>query len=235
MDKKTEMAVSTSNAAINATCKAVCSAGKRLNELIQTGIIQCIEHASLYGDCTGAAKLIDAIPQTARRNEVINHFADFSPIRIVKDGRTSLMKASLRKPENEGYNDFNVEGVKANPWYERKSVTREPGVPYDYGQSEKDILNLADKLYNKSAAKNVIEIGENNEETRRDNVKNEDRDTLRSMSALLRAVARDPAYAAEKLGLAKDQVASLERGEKAEDTNTGNEQIAADQGEAKAA
>lgn len=209
-------AAATSNAAINSTIKSIRTTGKKLNELIQTGIVQVIMHANTFGDCTGAARLVDAIPQTARRNEVINHIADFSPIRITKDNKTGLMKASFRKPEDENYKPFNVDGVKANPWYERKSVTeREPGMPYSFGTAEKDIRNLADKLQSKAVAKNVVEQLANGEEKRRDNVVNDDRESLHATALLLRTVANDPSRAAELLGLPKDTIKQLQRGEEA--------------------
>ena len=156
-------AVATSNAAINTTIKAIKSATTKVRALIQTGIVQCIEHGKTFGDVTGAARLVDAIPQEMRRAEVVKHFSDYSPIRIVTQGRGKPMKASLRKQDDQGYNDWNVEGVKANPWYERDAIARADQrdlAPFDVDNAEKRVIDLAHLFERKSSANNTIVVGE---------------------------------------------------------------------------
>lgn len=211
------MSAATSNAAINATIKMVRTTGTKFNELVQKAIEQIIAHGKEYGDVTGAARLVDAMPQSTRRNEVVNHFGDYSPIRIVKDQKTGLMKASLRKPDDAGYNDWNMDGVKANPWFKRENLINRDNrelTAFDFDAADKRVVDLADFLSGKAVARNVKEsyrdpdTGENitNDKTV---VKDEDRDALHAMAEILREVARDPKDAAKRLGLSADRIKAL--------------------------
>lgn len=206
------IALQTSNAAINATIKAVRATGKKFELLVQTGIEQCIQHAKDYGDCTGAARLVDAMPKSVRRAEVVAHFGEYSPIRIVPDAKTKLMKASLRKPEDELFRPWNVEGVKQNPWFARKSITdaREPGMPYDISSAGADVISLADKIMGKATAANAKETAwdaKTGETIERENVKvkDEDRKALVNFSKALRKLAFDHRDAMALLGMENEE------------------------------
>lgn len=117
----------TSSRAINSKIKSVRTTAAKYNNLVQEAIVLIIQHAQSYGDCTGAGRLVDAMPRSNRRQLVIDHFKDYSPIKVAKD-KNGLFASTLRKPEANDYNDFNLDGVKANNWFERPEAATIPDV-----------------------------------------------------------------------------------------------------------
>lgn len=111
--------------AINRMIGAIPAAYTKVNVMVQNTIVAIIGHCAQYGDCSAAARLVDAMPKSARRSAVIDHFGDYSPIRVVKDAKTGNMRANLRKPEDKLYRDYNLDGVRANNWFERASLDKE--------------------------------------------------------------------------------------------------------------
>jgi hypothetical protein len=156
----TDVTIKTSSANINKIIKAIKTTGDKYNHLVQDGIVAVIRHANDYGDCTGAARLVDAMPRSNRRQLVIDHFAEFSPINVTKKG--DVFSASLRKPfydkdetkENKNYRPFNIEGVKAHNWWERAGADKLPDViDYDNIRTKmlaffESQLKKADKIEN---------------------------------------------------------------------------------------
>ena len=122
------IAQATSSAAINQTIKKVQTAFGKVNDLVQDAAVAIIVHASLYGDCTGAARLLDAMPKSSRRGLVQTFFTRYSPISVVLDTKTKKMKARLRDTDSKAYNKFDVDGARANKWYESPEAEKEPEV-----------------------------------------------------------------------------------------------------------
>lgn len=118
----------TSSKAINSSIARIKTSFGKVNELVQDAIVQIMTHASLYGDCTGAARLLDAMPKSSRRGLVQIHFGRYSPINVHLDTKSKKMKASLRKDDSKSYNPFNIEAAKANKWYESVEADKEPEV-----------------------------------------------------------------------------------------------------------
>ena len=148
----------TSSKALNGKIRLVRNSYGKAGTYVQDAIVAIIAHARDYNDCTGAARLVDAMPKSARRSLVIDHFADYSPIRVVKDAKTGLMKASLRKPEDGLYKAFDVQGVAANRWDERAGVEKEPDI-FDFTNAREmfyKMLKSAEKRAEKSTDKDAI-------------------------------------------------------------------------------
>jgi hypothetical protein len=118
----------TSSRQVNALIKSVRTYGDKYNNVVQSAIVAIITHADAYGDCTGAGRLVDAMPNSNRRTLVINHFTDYSPIQVSKSPKTGLFMAKNREPEAKNYNKFDVEGAKANNWFEREEAAKLPDV-----------------------------------------------------------------------------------------------------------
>jgi len=130
----TDITIKSSSANINRLIKAVKTTGDKYNHTVQDTIVAIIRHAKDYSDCTGAARLLEALPQSNRRQLVVDHFGQYSPINVVKKG--DAFHASLRKPffdkdetkPNKMYNDYNIDGVKVNNWWERAGAEKLPDV-----------------------------------------------------------------------------------------------------------
>jgi hypothetical protein len=104
---------------INANIKRVATNAAKLNTLVQTTAILCIQHAQDHGDANPAMRLIAALPKTVRRNALSKWFGTYSPI------NATVEKCSLRKPDSKAFNAFNLEGARANNWYEMPELDKE--------------------------------------------------------------------------------------------------------------
>lgn len=89
------------------------------NNHVQEAIVAIIVHTDTYGDCTGAARLLNAMPKSNRRTLAIDHFAEYSPINVRLDSKTKQYVASVRKEDDGKYNKFNAKGAELNLWHER--------------------------------------------------------------------------------------------------------------------
>lgn len=120
--------VQTSSRAVNTAIKSVRVSADKYNANVQNAIELIIAHADSYGDCTGAGRLLEAMPRSNRRSLVISHFADYSPINVRKAKEGEGFTATLRKPDDSRYKAFDLEGVKANLWHLRPEAERLPDV-----------------------------------------------------------------------------------------------------------
>lgn len=112
----------TSSRAVNAAIKAVKTSADKYNKLVQEAIVLIIGHSKDFSDCTGAERLLNAMPRSNRRSLAIAHFEQYSPINVRKDG--DAFKASLRKPDDKRYNNYDLDGVKVNNWFERPEAEK---------------------------------------------------------------------------------------------------------------
>ncbi len=114
----------TSSKAMNAKIKLVRTAGTKYNNLVHDCAMTIIRHAFAYGDCTGASRLMDAMPKSARRALLVTWFQRYSPINVTvtKDGA----KASYRLETSKQYNPFDIDGADNNPWHSLPEAEREP-------------------------------------------------------------------------------------------------------------
>ena len=135
-----EMNVKTSSRKVNGLIQQVKTSANRYNGLVQAAIVAIIVHAKDYGDCTGAARLLEAMPRSNRRSLAIAHFTQFSPIAVQK-GKDKKFSAHFRKPEAKDYNAFDIDGVRANNWWERPEAEKlEDVVTFE---SAREMLNKA--------------------------------------------------------------------------------------------
>lgn len=124
MSKIAPVRESTSSKRVNAAIALVATSAGAFIGAVQTAAITVLQHAEAFGDCTGAARLMDAMPKSTRRALLQTFFQRYSPISvIVKDGKAL---AKFRKDDNKDFNIFNVEGAKANPWHSIPEADKEP-------------------------------------------------------------------------------------------------------------
>ncbi len=156
MTNTTNTDVKSSSNNINKLIKAVKTTGDKYNKTVQEAIVAIVVHANAFGDCTGAARLVAAMPRSNRRQLVIDHFSQYSPINVTKDGDNTF-KASLRKPfldkdetkANKHYNAFNIDGVRANNWWERPGAEKLPDV-VNYDNIRANVLKMLESNLKKA-------------------------------------------------------------------------------------
>lgn len=104
------------------------ASGAKFNNEAQALGIAIMEHANDplagRGDCTRAARLVRILPAKVRP-QMIAWFAAFSPINVTVGKLAGEDKARYHKDTSPHYNPFNIEGARANPWYEYAKERKE--------------------------------------------------------------------------------------------------------------
>jgi hypothetical protein len=130
---------------INSNIKLIAGNYAKVNALVQTTAVAIIEHSMQHGDCTPALRLVQAMPKSARRGLLINWFAKYSPIGMnVNSG-----KVGLHRPEAKLYRPYDLEGAKANNWFEGAEANNENLPDTTLEEANKMIFAVAKKLQKK--------------------------------------------------------------------------------------
>lgn len=98
---------------VNAAMKAIGG----YQQSVQTAAVAIIEHANSFGDCSKAKVLARAVP-ARERNMLIGYFALYSPIGVQIGKTVADDKCRFIRAESKRYNDFNIDGAKANNWFD---------------------------------------------------------------------------------------------------------------------
>jgi hypothetical protein len=153
-----DIAQKTSSLAINKAIGLVKTGFASAGDRVHAAMILIVEHAMAYGDCTGAARLVDAMPKSSRRSLVINHFADYSPILVKKVKDSELMNATLGGKNKDGTAKvFNLDGLKANRWDQRPEVQKEPDM-ITLDSAKDAVYKLLQSLENKGKKANDNDV-----------------------------------------------------------------------------
>lgn len=114
-----------SSKAINASINMVRKHFAKGNELIHTTACMVIEHASKFGDVTGAARLVNALPKSSvRRGIVAKWFSLHSPIIVeIKGGEYKAHKAGEKN--TKVCQTWEVERARANPFWDMPEAQKE--------------------------------------------------------------------------------------------------------------
>lgn len=109
--------------------------------------VMIMDHANTHGDCSRALRLVEALPFASERVKLINWFKAFSPINVTWNAEASKRKVGYNKPDAKSYNAFNLDGAKANPYYEYGAVSDDDETAKLLGTADvnSDILRLADR------------------------------------------------------------------------------------------
>lgn len=124
MSKINPVTEQTSNKAINAKIASVRENSAALNTLIHETGLMVMAHAAAYNDCTGAARLVDAMPKSHRRGLVMTWFERYSP--VIVENKGGEIKAHLAKDGSAKHKRYDIDGATANPFYAMPEVENEP-------------------------------------------------------------------------------------------------------------
>ena len=107
----------TSNKRIDGLIKSASSHVTNFRDTVQEAGVAIIEHAHEYGDCSRAKHLCRVVP-ARERNSLIGWFALYSPIGIAMGKTQADDKCRFNRDTSKMYHDFNIEGAKANNWFD---------------------------------------------------------------------------------------------------------------------
>jgi hypothetical protein len=140
----TPISADTSNKAIVTRCKAIARKAVDLNEAIHETGLMVMAHTAAYDDCTGAARLVNAMPKSHRRSLVVTWFERYSPIIVEVSG--GIAKAHLAKNGSKKDKPFAIDEARENPFHSMPEVDEEPGF-----FTVEDALESVDRLAGKLA------------------------------------------------------------------------------------
>jgi len=146
----------TSSSAINVMIRRIKKAQETNNIRVQNCLLLIAEHTLTYNDCSGMARLMNALPAGLARNAsvIIEVMAKYTPIMTDLKGGTFVCR--LAKPGSNQHKPFDLDGLRANPWYTHEGAGRDPKV-LDLDSIGDQLMKLADRILKK------IDKGENAE------------------------------------------------------------------------
>lgn len=145
----TVISADTSNKAIKARCRNIRQSAKKFNDYVHETGLMVMRHTMAFGDCTGAAWLMDALPKSVKREALQQWFETFSPIAVHLD-KDGNMKAHLRKPESKKFNDWNIAGAEAKPWFEMDKALKEDPALLGFEAFMLDFSKYVERMENKA-------------------------------------------------------------------------------------
>lgn len=127
--------------------KWVRTTGQKFDQYVHLIAVAIVSHAKDSGDCSRALRLVEAMPRSARRAALIRWFTAFSPISVTFHNDVKKRRVGLRKPDMKNFNEFNIEGATANPYYEwDKSEDNALAALLGIGDFNEKIISLADRI-----------------------------------------------------------------------------------------
>lgn len=170
-----------SSKAINAKIGNIKRSVASLKTTVQQTALLIVSHAEAFGDCTAAARLLEALGETSRRRLLQDWFKMCSPIAVVPDEKSGKGKfrAHLRKVESKDYQPFNRAIGEATPWFDVPAAANDPELmtAEDFMEGFTRFMDRWNKMLNPEA-------GTEPKKTIADGDKNVVRDGLAKLAAL---------------------------------------------------
>jgi hypothetical protein len=134
-------------AGIDKAIKSIANVGQNLNERVQDVAVAIVEHAAGQGngDMSRALTLVKTVNRMRTLNAafLVGYFRYFASTNINLRANDGAGKVSLMARDAKGYRGFDVDGARANNWYEAFGEERRAlqlvrwpgsgGVPASYG------------------------------------------------------------------------------------------------------
>lgn len=106
-----------------------------MHDKVQEAGVAIIVHSQQFGDCSRARHLARAVPSRLR-NMLVGWFALYSPIgirmgRTAADDKCDFNRKPTDPTKRSKYHDFDVDGAKANMWYDDPAKVAPEPKPLD--------------------------------------------------------------------------------------------------------
>lgn len=131
---------------IDANIASIKRRGTALRVSIAATALMVMEHAKNHGDTSRALKLVEAIHTASERVKLIQWFNAFSPINVTFTADASKRKVGLLSPDAKKYNAFDLDGAKANPYYNWGKSDDEQTEALTSAETNTSILRLASRF-----------------------------------------------------------------------------------------
>ena len=129
--------------AINGRIANIAKVAGKLNVSIHETAILVMQHSHAFGDCSAAARLVDAMPMSHRRGLLIKWFKTYSPISVAKSDKTKAIKAHLSGKAEE--RTWRIDEAKANPFFSMTGIEDEPDMP-SYESIHNNVVSYLERM-----------------------------------------------------------------------------------------
>ena len=148
MTETTNYDIKAGNAAINTLIGRIVRSQETNNIRVHNCMVLIAEHAKATYDCGGFTRLLNKLPSGLARNAsvIISTMLAYTPILADKAG--TGFHCRLAKPGSSNHKEFDIDGLKANPWYEREEAKADPAL-MDTLSIVSKLLKMADSIENK--------------------------------------------------------------------------------------
>lgn len=112
---------------------------------VQEAALMVLDHAREHNDVSFAGNptggLMNAIPSRLR-SDLADWFGRFSPVHFVKNDSGAII-AKMRKDTSTAYVPFDMDGARANPWWERPVEEDKEPTTISREDFVKELINLS--------------------------------------------------------------------------------------------
>lgn len=136
------------NKVINTAIKAIVKSQDTNNKRVATVMTLIALHSERTNDCSGFARLLNALPAGLARNAsvIISTMEEYTPIMARKSPEGFSSKLAPRGSEK--FKPYDLEGLRDNPWYLRQEAQNDPALVTVDSIGDK-LLKLADSITRK--------------------------------------------------------------------------------------
>lgn len=110
---------------LNKAISRIKTAGKKLDDMIQSVGLSCLSYAAEHGQVTPASDLFKALPKGARRNALAEWMINYGPLAVRTTAEIADWSAEKGKPKEEApvfkldkSKVLDLAEAEAHPWYE---------------------------------------------------------------------------------------------------------------------
>ena len=138
----------TSSANINTMIRRIKKAQETNNLRVHNVMVMIAEHTVAYNDCSGFARLLNSLPAGLARNAsvIVDTMKAYTP--VVADMKSGLFVVRIAKEGSQNHKPFDIDGLRANPWFTRAEAQRDPAI-LDLSTIGDKILKLAESIEKK--------------------------------------------------------------------------------------
>jgi len=144
------------NAAINTLIGRIVRSQETNNLRVHNCIVLIAEHSLATHDCSGFTRLLNKLPSGLARNAsvIISTMLTYTPILADKAG--TGFHCRLAKPGSRQFKEYDIEGLRANPWFDREEAKSDPVLMDVTGIASK-LMKMADSIEGKVKRGDVAE------------------------------------------------------------------------------
>jgi hypothetical protein len=137
------------NKAINSAIRSIRRSQETNNVRVHNVMCLIAKHAEVTGDCDGFRRLLNGLPAGLARcsSIMIKTMVAYTPIQA-RPEKGGTFAVSIAKPNSQNYKDYNLTGLRENPWFMHEDAKKDPTLVSMDSVGDK-LLKMADSILRK--------------------------------------------------------------------------------------